>query len=196
VKDADGTTIVDWASRLGQTIPAEVDFDLDNANPASGALRKKCTAVKRSVLRGLKGVGVPRMIVGLCDDAFWDDLIAHPDVVKLYEATANAISLSADVTWETFRFGGLTFANYRGTDDNSTVAVPADKCKFFPVGAGIFKWAMSPGESFDDIGTMGQDAYSRIILDDKRNEWADVEVDSYVLPVCTMPQALHRARRT
>jgi hypothetical protein len=35
-----------------------------------------------------------------------------------------------------------------------------------------------------------------MLIDRDRNEWADVEAYSYPLPVCTMPQALHRARRT
>jgi hypothetical protein len=30
--DADGTTIYNWATEFGQTIPAEVDFDLDAAS--------------------------------------------------------------------------------------------------------------------------------------------------------------------
>ncbi len=58
VIDADGSTqLFDWPTLLGQTIPTELDFDLDNATPASGALRKNCNKVKRSVLRGLKGLG-------------------------------------------------------------------------------------------------------------------------------------------
>jgi hypothetical protein len=66
VTDSDGSTIYDWATEFGQTIPAEVDFDLDNATPAEGAVRKKCTAAKRSILQGLKGVGNPTGIIGLC----------------------------------------------------------------------------------------------------------------------------------
>ena len=67
---------------------------------------------------------------------------------------------------------------------------------FFPVGAGIFKWAMSPGESFEHIGQLGQKFYPGIVVDKDRNQWADVEMYSYPLPVCTMPQALYRAKRT
>ncbi|MBB2698952.1 UNVERIFIED_ORG: hypothetical protein GGI66_003629 [Rhizobium esperanzae] len=195
VTDADGTTIYNWANELGQTIPAEVDFDLDNASPADGALRKRCTAAIRSMQRGLKGA-VARSFMAICGDAFWDDLTAHPEVRATYLQTQAAAALREPLAWETFNFGGITWTNYRGTDDNSTVAVNTDKAKFFPVGAGIFKWAMSPGETFDDIGTLGQDFYSMMVLDEKRNTYADVEVYSYPLPVCTLPQALYRAKRT
>lgn len=195
--DADGTTIYDWATEFGQAIPAEVDFDLDNANPAAGALRTKCTAVVRSITRGLKGLGGATVRIGsICGDDFWDLLIAHPEVRQTYLNYQAAAALRDPVAWESFVFGGITFTNYRGTDDGSTVAVPATKAKFFPIGAGIFQWAQSPGEKFADLGTLGQPFYSGIVTDKDRDAWADVEVYSYPLMVCTMPQALHRAKMT
>lgn len=199
VLDSDGTTVIyNWATEFGQTIPNEVDFDLDAASPAEGAVRKKCTAAKRSILQGLKGVGSPTSIVGLCGDAFWDDLTSHPEVVKTYTGWAAAADLrnGHGAAYSMFRYGEIDFVNYRGTDDGTTLTVGTDKCKFFPVGAGIFRWAMSPGESFDFVNTPGLPTYSNIVLDKDRNSWADVEMYSYPLPVCTMPQALYRARRT
>lgn len=197
VADADGSTIYDWASEFGQTIPAEVDFDLDNASPASGVLRKACTVAIRSITRGLKGLGGNSVrVYAICGDAFWDDLIAHPEVRATYLGYQAAAALRDPVAWESFNFANITFVNYRGTDDGSTVAVGADKAKFFPAGAGIFKWAMSPGEKFSDIGQLGQQFYSLIVPDKDRDMWADVEMYSYPLPVCTMPQALYRAKRT
>ena len=197
VTDADGSTIYNWASEFGQTIPAEVDFDLDNAAPASGALRKKCTAAVRSITRSLKGLGGNRVrIYAVCGDNFWDDLIAHPEVRETYLNYAAAAALRDPVAWEMFNFGGITWINFRGTDDGSTVAVGTDKAKFFPAGAGIFKWVMSPGEAFEHLGQLGQMFYPGIVLDKDRNTWADVELYSYPLPVCTMPSALYRAKRT
>lgn len=197
VTDADGTTIIDWASALGQTIPAEVDFDLDNANPASGVLRKKCAVAVRSMTRGLKGLGGNSVsFMALCGDAYWDDLIAHPEVRETYLGQQEARDLRGPSAWETFNFGGINWSNYRGTDDNTKVAINTEKAKFFPVGAGIFKWAMSPGEQFEHIGQLGQMFYPGIVTDKDRNMWADVELYSYPLPVCVMPQALYRAKRT
>lgn len=195
VTDADGSTIYNWATEFGQTIPAEVDFDLDNADPVAGVLRKKCTAAIRSMTIGLKGAPA-RGFMALCGDNFWDDLTAHSEVRNTYLNYQAAAALRDPLAWEQFNFGGITWVNYRGTDDGSTVAVGTDKAKFFPVGSGVFKWAMSPGESFADIGSMGSDFYSLIVTDKDRNRWAKVEMYSYPLPVCTMPQALYRAKRT
>ena len=197
VVDADGSTLFNWATEFGQTIPTEIDFDLDNANPASGAVRKKCAEVTRSVLRGLKGLGGNAVrIVGLAGDAFWDDLTAHQEVRETYLNTQAAADLREGNAFQSFNYGGITWVNYRGTDDGSTVAIGTDKAKFFPVGAGIFQMAYAPAETFDFVNTLGQPLYSWIVTDKDRNAWADVELYSYPLPVCTMPQALHRARRT
>lgn len=200
VFDADGTTLMyDWATEFSQAIPAEINFDLDNANPAAGAVRKKCMAVRRSVLKGLKGVGVPRDVVGLCGDNFWDDLVGHPEVEKTFLATQQAADLrngEVATAFGSFRYGNITFVNYRSTDDGTTLGVDADKCKFFPLGAGIFRWAMSPGERFEHLGQVGQQFYSAMVLDKDRDSWADVEVYTYPLPVCTMPGALAQAKRT
>jgi major capsid protein E len=197
VLDADGSTIYNWATEFGQTIPAEVDFDLDAASPASGILRTRCTAAIRSMSRGLKGLGGNGVrFMSIAGDDFWDALISHKEVVQTYLNYQAAAALREPVAWESFNFGGITWTNYRGTDDGTTVAVASTKAKFFPVAAGIFQWAMAPGESFEHLGQMGQMFYSRIVVDDKRDEWADVEQRSYPLPVCTMPQALYRAKMT
>lgn len=197
VTDADGSILFNWPTLLNQTIPAEIDFDLDAATPASGVVRKKCNEVVRSVLRGLKGLGGGQVqVVGFAGDAFWDDLTAHKEVRETYLGQQEAADLRRGNAFETFSYGNITFVNYRGTDDGSTVAIGADKCKFFPLGAGIFQVAYSPAETFDFVNTPGQALYSWPIIDRDRNAFVDIEMYSYPLHVCTMPQALHRAKRT
>ena len=197
VVDADGSVIYDWAGELGQTIPTEIDFDLDAADPESGIIRKKCNQVSRSITRNLQGMGGGQVrIMGLCGDDFWDDMTAHPEVRETYLNTQEAADLREGNAWESFRYGSITFSNYRGTDDGSTVAVPPDKCKFFPVGAGIFQRAQAPAETFDFVNTPGQDMYSWLVRDRDRNAWVDIEMYTYPLYVCVQPSALHRARRT
>lgn len=195
--DADGSTIYDWADEFDQTIPAEVDFDLDNAAPAAGVLRKACTAAVRSMTRALKGLGGNAVRFGaICGDEFWDALIAHPEVRATYLGYTAAAALRDPVAWEVFPFGGITWSNYRGTDDGTTVAVSSQKAKFFPVGAGIFQECYSPAERFEFVNTPGQEMYSWIVRDTDRDMWADVETYSYPLMVCTMPSALYRAKMT
>jgi hypothetical protein len=188
------SALYDWSAEWSQSIPSALNFDLSNASPAEGAVRKLCTQVRRSIQRNLKGIGVPTRIVGLCGDTFWDNLTSHTEIVKTYLNWAAAADLRNGYgkEWSAFRYGEIDFVNYRGTDDGSTLAVGDKAVKFFPAGAGIFKWALSPGEKFEHLGTLGQDMYSQIVVDDKRDEWADIEAMSYPLPVCTQPSALHQ----
>lgn len=196
VKDADGSTLYDWATEFSQAIPAEVDFDLDNANPTSGAVRKLCNVATRTMKKALKGLGGNSVSIrALCGDAFWDDLTAHSEVRQTYLNTVAAAELREGNAWEEFKYGGVIWSNYRGSDDGS-VGIDSNKAKFFPVGAGIFQIAQAPAETFDFVNTPGQEFYSWVVTDKDRNAWADVEMYSYPLPVCTMPSALYQARRT
>ncbi|MFH1557425.1 MAG: major capsid protein [Pseudomonadota bacterium] len=198
VTDADGSVLFDWATEFGQAIPVEIDFDLDNATPATGAVRKKCTAVVRSIMTNLMGMGGASVsIVGLCGDAFWDDLTGHPEVEKTFLNTQAAADLrnGFGAPYQQFNYGNITWINYRGSDDGA-VSIGTDKVKFFPVNAGIFQIAYAPAETFDFVNTPGAQVYSWIVLDKDRNAWADVEVYSYPLPVCVAPSALHRGKRT
>jgi hypothetical protein len=198
VKDADGTLIYDWAAEFKQTIPAEVAFNIPAASaPADGSVRKNANQITRTMTRNLLGLGgTDFRVVALCGDDFYDALTTCAEVERTFLNWSQAEALRNETTraWSAFKFGDILWVNYRGTDDNSTVAVAKDKAKFFPVGAGIFQMAYAPAERFGFVNTLGQEMYSWMVLDKDRDSWADVECYSYPLPVCTMPQALASGR--
>jgi len=196
--DSDGSTIYDYFTEFGVAQAPEIDFDLDNASPVSGAVRKKCTQVVRAVQRELGSLALPGMqIIGLCGDAFWDDLTAHPEVRETFLNYEAAASLREAVAFQQFMYGGIRFVNYRGTDDGSTIAIGTDKCRFFAAGVpGLFQHVMAPAETFDFVNTLGQEVYSMIVPDRDRNMWAKIELYSYPLMLCTRPLSLQRAKRT
>lgn len=201
VVDADGGIIEDYFDAFGVTQDAEIDFDLDNASSASGAIRKKCNQVVRQMMKAAGGAWVPgrTMVEAVCGDAFWDDLTANGEVRETFLNTQQAADLRNDVgqAYESFVYGGIRWVNYRGTDDGSTVAIGTDKAAFYPVNSpSAFLMAFSPGEFFDTINLPGQDVYPLVIPDDRRNAFVDVEAYSYPLPVATRPKMLQRARRT
>ena len=200
VVDADGSTVIrNLYTDFGVTQPTEIDFDLDNATPASGALKKKCMQVKRGMIRAGGNAMTPStQIYALTGDAFWDDLISHPEVQGAYNNWMAAQSLSNEVgVYKPFYWGEINWINYRGTDDNSTVAIGTDKAKFFPVGArGMFEIAYAPAEFMPFVNGRGQERYAMILPELQRQAYADVEVYSYLLPYCTRPEALYRAKRT
>lgn len=199
VLDSDASVIVNWFDEFNLSQPAEIDFDLDNVSPASGAVRRVCNGVVRTMKRAAKGSWIEgeTMVVGLCGDAFWDDLTAHPEVRETYLQTSEAPNLRLGNAFGTFVYGGITFKNYQGTDDATTVAIGTDSVKFFPLGGrDVFQHAMSPDESFAGGNAPGREFYARSVPDRDRDQYVDIEVYSYPLMVCSRPEMLLRGKRT
>jgi hypothetical protein len=192
--DADGVSIIyDYFAEFGFTRPAVIDFDLDNA---ATNVRQKCVDLKRDMVRNSRGaIMQTTSIHALCGDQFYDDLVDHPTIRATYLNWAAATDLRTNTAFESFVFGGVTWHNYRGTDNNSTVAIPTNEAKFFPVGArDVFKKAMAPAEFGPFVNTPGRDMYAINILDRDRMAWSRGEIYSYPLYLCQQPQVLRTAR--
>ena len=207
--DADGSTIYDWNAEFGQTQAAEVNWDLQNSSPASGAIRLLCNETNRHITRKLLGVGGTGIkVYAMCGDLFWDAFTTHPEVRQTYLNWPDAAKLRDQLgkVWDSFDFGNITWFNYRSTDDadngvtgtpnTPTVGVAATRAKFFPANAGIFQFAYAPAPKFEFVNTPGLPTYSWLVMDQLRDMWADVETFSYPLAVCTMPSALVSGKRT
>jgi hypothetical protein len=196
VLDSDGSVIENWFTAFGISQPAEIPFNLQQSDPPDGALRVLCNQTVRAMARASKGAFLASTrVVGLCGDEFWDALTSHPDVTRTYYNWIAAQELRAGTAFEAMSFGGIDWVNYRGSDDNSTIAIPTDKVKFFPKGApGVFKRALSPAETFDFVNTRGKPIYVIPIFDKDRNAWWRVEIYSYPLHICTRPEVLFSGR--
>lgn len=80
ILDADGATVLyDLFSEFGVSQHTEIDFDLDNASPVDGAVKKKCHDIKRKIEDEL-GAQPYDHIHAFCGASFFDDLITHPEV--------------------------------------------------------------------------------------------------------------------
>lgn len=197
--DADGTTVIyDYFDEFGVTEPAAIDFNLDAASPAPGAIRLKTAEVIRSMRRSAGGSFTPGTTIhALTGDAFYDALITSAEVEKTYLNWQAAADLRQDRSFQAFTYGGITWHNYQGTDDNSTVAIDPDEAKFFPVGAkDVFKKAMAPAEFGPYVNTLGQDTYAMNIVDRDRQAWTRGELYSYPLYFCQRPDLLRKGVRT
>jgi hypothetical protein len=195
VKDPrDGSVVINFANEFGITPTAEIDFDLDNQSPASGALRKRCQALIESVEDSLGGLAVgPVQLRAECGSAFFADLAAHKEIRETYLNTAAANELRGRAVDE-FTFGGITFRRYGGT---ATIGVPTDKAFFYPQGIeGLFEIYFAPADTFETVNTIGLPLYARMIPDRERDEWVRLEIESNPLPICTRPQVLRAGRRT
>ena len=193
--DADGTSIIyDYFDEFGIDEPSVIDFKLD---VATTDIRKKCHDLIRSMARSSGGAFTPRTKVhALCGDEFYDSFVTHPKVERTYENWSAAQDLRKNLAFSSFEFGGVIWHNYRGTDDESTVAVPANEAKFFPVGArGVFRKAISSAEFGSFINTRGKDIYTLNVRDKDRDEWVKGEMYSYPLYMCLRPETLRKGIR-
>ena len=121
-------------------------------------------------------------------------LIEHPTVKDAYLSWSAAADLSNGKAFADFRFGGITWHNYRGTNNNSDVAVGLKEAKFFPVGASnMFTHIQGPGEAISNVGAPGQNIYSMNIRDRDRDMWVKNEQYSYPLFMCQQPGVLRKA---
>ena len=191
VLDADGSVLIDLFTEFGVSQLPEVDFDLDNANPASGALRKKCASVTRSIMNEL-GAVEPTGVEALCGDGFFDDLIAHPEVRETYKYQEGK-RLREGYVFDWVDFGGIRWINYRNGGFN---LINTDKCHLYPTGVkDLFITRFGPANYIETVNTMGRPRYAKGVVD-KWGKRVDFEAQSNPLNLCTRPRALVKGKRT
>ncbi len=194
--DADGTTLLnDLFSLFGVTQEAEFDFDLGTAGTE---VRTKCHEVIRIMKRNAK-LAIPSSanVHALCSDSFFDALVEHPNVKGVYDGYfAAERRLGESFVHGIFEFGGIFFENYQGTDDNSTVAIAADKCSLFWSGIpGMYSEWYAPATFMETVNTIGLPRYAKLAPDPKFNEWIELHTQQNPLPICLRPKTLIKAKK-
>lgn len=188
--DADDSEIYDYFTEFDVTPPSEIDFDWANK---TGVKKFVASNVTRPMIRALGGRATPGMrIMALCGDDFYDDLQENDEYRATYLQTNAARQLLEENVFQSVVAWGVEWVNYRGTDDNTTVAIAADKCKIIPIGVpNVFQVAYSPAEGMPFVNTLGLPRYSGVVPDPSgRDEWVDIDVATYPLHICTTPEAI------
>lgn len=201
--DSDGSVLYNYATEFGESLPAEIDFDLDNASPADGILRERCANIYEAMGETLDGLPFSG-IRAICGGTFFKQLIKHPEVRDTYKGYADAAMLRAGFVNSgalsnssgllgTFEFGDITWSWYRG---GSNVSVDATKAHFVPVGVpGLFRTIYAPADYFETVNTMGQRLYAHQ-YESANGKLRHLEFQSNALHYCTRPRVLMRARNT
>ncbi len=196
VLDADGSTIYNYYTEFGIAPAADQTFDFTDDTADFPAF---CRGVARGMARSAKGAMAQGSSVhALAGDGYFDAIIQHPSVNKLWLNWQASAELRGIDPFSQFTVGGITFHNYRGTDDNTTVAVANDKAHFFPMNApGIFSEVMAPADEFGPyVGAPGQSVYAMTIRDRDRDAWVKGELYSYPLFMCKRPEVLRYSTGT
>lgn len=188
-------------TEFGVSQEAELDFDLDNATPGRGAFRKKCAQVVRQLANILDGVPYTG-VHAVCGDAFFDDILAHAEVIDSYKNTSMAQVLregyvlpNGNKIFGVFEFGGIIWENYRGSV-GGTSFIDTDKCHIFPIGVpGLFRTVYAPADYVETVNTLGKRLYVK--------QWAmpndkgiNLDTQMNALNYCTRPKVLLKGKRT
>ena len=197
ITDADGTTLFNLFTEFGVSQESEIDFDLDAASPASGALRTKIASAVRLVRKNTKGAPPNARIRAICGETFWDQLIAHSEVRETFLNWQASQDLRGSGAHGRFSFGGIDWEEYRGTDDGSTLTVSATKTHIFPVGVpDLFKIHYAPASTTEFVNTDGIPFYEFQAVAAKYQRWVDIMVERNPLPICTQPKSLILGKNT
>jgi hypothetical protein len=197
---ADGSSL-DLFDLFEVDAESERDWDLDNANPAAGILRKTCAAVYRQMAGILDGIPFSG-IHAFCGDAFFDDLIAHTEVRATYLQQQEASQLrtgyvdgGAGGSYGSFNFGSITWENYRGAV-GGTSFIDTNKAHFFPVGVpNLFRTYWAPADYIETVNTIGQRVYAKQYeMPNGKGIHFDTQMNE--LNICTRPRVLLKGKRT
>lgn len=197
---ADGSTYYNYYTEFGEAQDTATSFELDVDTTDVLTI---CHGIRRSIQRSAKGAWVmgQSQVHALVGDDFYDALISHPNIEKFYLQWQAAQALRETQEFDAFTFGGITFHNYRGSDDNSEIAIGATVAKFFVVGGdGIFVKAQAPADEFMPyVNTPGQAVYAVQELDaafPATPRFAKYHVHAYPLYYCQRPGTLRRGTLT
>ena len=203
VLDADGTLLWDWTKEFHNSLEnggtgdrISVTWQLNPVN--QGDFRVQCNKVRRDIIRKSAGaVNARTKIINLCSDDFFDKLTVIPEVRETYRNAEKAYFLKGGDVFDSFEYpAGMVWKNYQGTDDlaatTDNVNIPAGECITFPsMESGAFLEVFTHGETFADLGTLGQRYYAKTVRD-REDTYVDLKGMSYPLYVCTQPDTLRK----
>lgn len=191
--DADGATLIDAYSTFGITKPSAVHFDLDATDPAEAAILKKLENLNIQVQLASKGKWLQdTYLCGIAGKDFYQKIRHSAEVRETFKGTKEAPELRKGGGFSEFWYGDTRIVHYRGSDDASSIKIPDDECRFFPVNAkeGTYEKFLAPAERLELANKKGQERYSWLVRDPQDDAWVDVKVRSYPAYLCTQPDML------
>jgi len=186
ILDSDGSELFDLFSEFGVSEKVvDFKFGTDTTN-----IQKKCFEVTRHIEDNLKGE-VMTNVHCLVDGDFFDALISHPNVKSVYEGHVAAVQTLGGDPRKGFRFGGITFEEYRGTatdaDGNTRNFLDTKTGRAFPQGTmNMFETLYAPADFLETVNTLGRELYAK---QEPRqfNRGIDMHIQSNPLPICYRP---------
>lgn len=191
--DSDGSVVEDYYTAFGVTANADITVSMGGTY---GSMKTQFNTMIRSMMAESKGSWISGRtgVVALCGHEFFDKFVTSSAIAQTYlnQVQANELRGEYAMPYDMVKVFGITFIDYRGTDDGTTVSIAADEAAVFPVGGnGIFMEYQAPGEDLAVANTMGRPMYANLVRDVQRNFWVRPEVYAYGNTLCLRPKMLN-----
>ena len=159
----------------------------------AGQLTGLVNALGRAMADEVSG-GMFQTVWGIAGSVFFDAFAMHPERRGAYLAL-DARPLTDPILGTILDFRGARIVEYRGRIGGVPFVEP-DVCYFFPRGApDLFVEAYAPADYMETVNTIALPRYSKMEAMDF-DKGVELEAQMNVLPLCTTPRALFRARAT
>ena len=199
VYDADNATILyDFFQEFGVVRPGYVTIALSTSTDKTGFIRAFAMALRRTMVKALEGfpLGTAKPVV-LCGDNFFDALVTSQEFLAVERTGAFGNSdatevLGLDIAYSSFQYAGISWINYRGSDD-SIVSVPTAEGRAFMTGVpGLFQSFFAPADTFETVSEIGLPMYLLQRPEKQTSSRRVFDLQSNPLPACLRPLHLRR----
>ena len=201
VLDKDGSTLYDWYSFFGISPLADHNTGFGALTADGGTFEQECTQLKRDMLRELEGLPVTTLRpVVLCGDNYYDQVYGNKEVKAARKAKDTGRSDSDVFTqnkaFSSFEYGGITWANYRGTKDGK-VGIAADEGRLFAFGVpGLFQMLFGPPDILGMANMKGMPVFAFLPPERLTSRRVVIEAQSNPLTLCVRPRSLRRLTKS
>lgn len=168
------------------------------SKPADAAIAVQTDATKtrqeilKKIIRPIEAAlgGTPYSgIAVVCQDTYWEDLIANAEIRATYLNQVAAAELRGNPL-DSVAYGGVNFMRYRGS---GACDIASAKAVAFPTGVpGLFQQAFAPADTLDSIGAgaLGSPYYATAYPIDGGNRGWHIEAQTNCVMLCTRPDAI------
>jgi hypothetical protein len=189
ILDADGSVLYNLYTEFGIAAKT-IDFELASDGTE---VREKCFELLRHVEDNLKGE-IMSEVRCLVSAGFFDALTHHSKVEDAFKYSSAAVQAMGGDIRKGFKFGGVTFEEYRGTATdaagNVRQFIEAGEGHAFPMGTSeSFETVYAPADFLETVNTLGLPLYAKQ-APDKFNQSIDLLIQSNPLPICYRPGVL------
>jgi hypothetical protein len=200
VLDKDGSTLYDWFNFFGIAALADSNTDFAALTVDGAAFEQQCAQIVRAGLKELEGLpfAQARPVV-FAGDNYYDQVYGNKEVKaarKNRDTGRDSDVFGENKAFSAIDYGGITWANYRGTKDGN-VGIGTDEARLFFMGVpGLFQARFAPADVFGMTNQKGLPVFAHMPPEKQTSRRAVVEAQSNPIWICTRPRSLRRLTKS